>query len=84
MLIDITRMWSNPGDTIVFGEGFNIEGNVVTFAGDRRPMVQATEMWKADVMQTIEETGDPEAGNVPLLLEIDDWQVIEVQAKTTT
>lgn len=82
MLIDIIRMWSNPGDTIVFGEGFNIEGEMVTFAGDRRPMVEATEMWKAETMQTIAETGDQEAGNRPLLLEIDDWQVIEIQAKT--
>lgn len=82
MLIDITRMWSDPGSTIVFGEGFNIMGEQVTFAGDRRPMVEATEVWKADAMEAFAESGDENAARVPLLLEIDDWQVIEIESST--
>ncbi len=82
MLIDITRMWSDPGSTIVFGEGFNLLGEQVTFGGDRRPMIEATELWKADAMEAYEESGDENAARVPLLMEIETWQVIEIEAAT--
>ena len=82
MLIDITRMWSDSGSTIVFGEGFNLMGEQVTFAGDRRPMVEATEMWKADVQATFNESGDTDDARRPLLMEIETWQVIEIEAAT--
>ena len=82
MLIDITRMWQDPGSTIVFGEGFNLEGDQVTFAGDRRPMVEATELWKADVQATFNESQDEDDAKRPLLMEIEDWQVIEIEPAT--
>ncbi len=82
MLIDITRMWSDPGSTIIFGEGFNLMGEQVTFGGDRRPMIEATELWKAGAQEAYAETGDEDAARVPLLMEIEDWQVIEIEAAT--
>lgn len=62
MIVIITSIRPNTGETVTVAEGVREDGSPVTFAGDWRPM--------RDLARAFADIGEP------IEVEIEDWQVI--------